>query len=149
VVHNLLKKTFGSTQNLENKGSEIFLPARSMVPKVVTGKILETLELAWFLGIGAPVPVLRLELGHHAKALFFQCFAGWPLLGTTLSICACWSNKKSVDTAQNIENKRPEIFLPRRSMVLKVVRGKILEKLELASFRAARGSVLAPRAGVR
>jgi hypothetical protein len=35
-------------QNLENKRSEISLPARSMVLKVVTGKILETLELAWF-----------------------------------------------------------------------------------------------------
>jgi hypothetical protein len=43
-------------------------------------------------------------------------------------------NKKSVDTAQNLENKRPEIFLPRRSMVLKVVRGKILETLELRSL---------------
>jgi hypothetical protein len=80
-----------------------------------------------------PVPVLRLELGHHAKALFFQCFAGWPLPGTTLSSCAYWSNKKSVDTAQNLENKRPKTFLPRRSMVLKVVRGKILETLELRS----------------
>jgi hypothetical protein len=30
-------------------------------------------------------------------------------------------------------------------MVLKIVRGKILETLELASFPAARGSVLAPR----
>ena len=51
---------------------------------------------------------------------------------------ACWSNKKSVDTAQNIENKRPEIFLPRRSMVLKVVRGKILETLELRSLDGSR-----------
>ena len=75
-MHNLLKKTFSSTQNLENKGVEIFLPARSMVLKVVTGKILETLELAWFLGIRRSVSVLRLELGYHAKALFFQCFAG-------------------------------------------------------------------------
>jgi hypothetical protein len=104
-----------------------------MVLKVVTGKILETLELAMVSGHRRSVSVLRLELGHHAKALFFQCFAGWPLLGTTLSICACWSNKKSVDTAQNLENKRPEIFLPARSMVLKVVRGKILETLELRS----------------
>jgi hypothetical protein len=50
---------------------------------------------------------------------------------------ACWSNKKSVDTAQNLENKRPEIFLPARSMVLKVVRGKILETLELRSPHAS------------
>ena len=40
------KKNLVSAQNLENKGSEFFLPARSMVLKVVTGKILETLELA-------------------------------------------------------------------------------------------------------
>ncbi len=42
-----LKKTLNSAQNLENKRSEIFLPARSMVLKEVRGKILETLELAW------------------------------------------------------------------------------------------------------
>jgi hypothetical protein len=41
----LSKKTLVSAQNIENKGSEFFLPARSMVLKVVTGKILETLEL--------------------------------------------------------------------------------------------------------
>ena len=34
-------------QNLENKGVEISLPPRSMVLKVVRGKILETWELAW------------------------------------------------------------------------------------------------------
>ena len=34
-------------QNLENKGSEFFLPPRSMVLKVVRGKILETLKLRW------------------------------------------------------------------------------------------------------
>jgi hypothetical protein len=33
------EKTLGSGQNLENKGPEIFLPPRSMVLKVVTGKI--------------------------------------------------------------------------------------------------------------
>jgi hypothetical protein len=33
------KKLSLFTQNLENKGSEIFLPSRSMVLKVVTGKI--------------------------------------------------------------------------------------------------------------
>jgi|SRR5580692_45272 hypothetical protein len=41
------------------------------------------------------------------------------------------SKKRSVLT-QNPENKGPEIFLPRRSMVLKVVRGKIFTTLELA-----------------
>ncbi len=35
------KKTLISAQNLENKGSEFFLPPRSMVLKVVTGKILK------------------------------------------------------------------------------------------------------------
>src|SRR5579863_9611706 len=56
-------------------------------------------------------------------------------------------SKKTLVSAQNIENKGPEIFLPPRSMVLKVVRGKILETLELASFPVARRFVLAPRAG--
>jgi len=41
-----LKKTLRLAQNLENKGPEIFPPPRSMVLKVVRGKILETLELA-------------------------------------------------------------------------------------------------------
>jgi hypothetical protein len=46
LVHKILqKKTLVSAQNPENKGSTFFLPARSMVLKVVTGKILETLEL--------------------------------------------------------------------------------------------------------
>ena len=40
-----LKKTLIFAQNLENKGPGFFLPPRSMVLKVVTGKILETLEL--------------------------------------------------------------------------------------------------------
>jgi len=40
------KKTLVFAQNLENKGSEFFRPARSMLLKVVRGKILETLELA-------------------------------------------------------------------------------------------------------
>jgi hypothetical protein len=41
-------------------------------------------------------------------------------------------NKRTLDPAQNIENKGQDIFLPPRSMVLKVVRGKILETLELS-----------------
>jgi hypothetical protein len=41
------------------------------------------------------------------------------------------TSKKSLDSAQNPENKGPEILRPPRSMVLKVVRGKILETLEL------------------
>jgi len=39
--------------------------------------------------------------------------------------------KKTLDSAQNLENKRPEIFLPSRSMVLKVVTGKIQKTLKL------------------
>ena len=58
-------------------------------------------------------------------------------------------SKKTLVFAQNLENKRSEIFRPARSMVLKVVRGKILETLELAGspngvqfrFGAAAGGV--------
>src|SRR5208282_6453347 len=39
------KKTLISSQNLENKEPEFFLPSRSMVLKVVTGKIFKTLQL--------------------------------------------------------------------------------------------------------
>jgi hypothetical protein len=44
------KKTLILAQNIENKGSEFFLPARSMVLKVVRGKIFKTLELACLSG---------------------------------------------------------------------------------------------------
>ena len=50
--------------------------------------------------------------------------------------------KKTLVFAQNLENKGPEIFRPARSMVLKVVRGKILETLELARFASRLRSVL-------
>jgi len=43
-----------------------------------------------------------------------------PILGQSVL-------KKTLDSAQNLENKRLGIFLPPRSMVLKVVAGKILE----------------------
>jgi hypothetical protein len=46
-------------------------------------------------------------------------------------------NKKTLDPSQNLENKGSEIFLPPRSMVLKVVRGKILETLELSRVSTA------------
>ena len=52
-------------------------------------------------------------------------------------------DKKTLVSAQNLENKGPEIFLPPRSMVLKVVRGKILETLELGCFPAAHRCALA------
>jgi hypothetical protein len=49
--------------------------------------------------------------------------------------------KKTLIFAQNLENKGPEIFPPARSMVLKVVRGKILVTLELRGSPTARGTV--------
>ena len=48
------KKTLSSAQNIENKGSEFFLPSRSMVLKVVTGKIFKTLGLSWSFDIRLP-----------------------------------------------------------------------------------------------
>src|SRR5580692_10074542 len=51
-------------------------------------------------------------------------------------------SKKTLVSAQNLENKRPKIFPPARSMVLKVVRGKILETLELWCSPTACGPVL-------
>ena len=64
-----------------------------------------------------------------------------PIFGATSP------SKKTLVFAQNLENKGPEIFLPPRSMVLKVVRGKILETLELRWFPAARSSVLGTALG--
>jgi hypothetical protein len=57
-----------------------------------------------------------------------------------------YSSKKIAVLAQNLENKGVKFFLPPRSMVLKVVRGKILETWELARFPLARGAVLERRA---
>jgi hypothetical protein len=39
------KKTLSFSQNIENKGMEFPLPPRSMVLKVVTGRILKTWKL--------------------------------------------------------------------------------------------------------
>jgi hypothetical protein len=90
--------------------------------------------------------MLRLEAGAGSKCFaFIKMGLGWPRFEPRRKPAV--HNKKTLVSAQNIENKGPESFLPPRSMVLKVVRGKILETLELASFPAARGSVLAPRAG--
>ena len=50
---------------------------------------------------------------------------------------ALYVQKKDLSCAQNLENKGPEIFLPPRSMVLKVVRGKIFKTWKLRSFSAA------------
>ena len=70
---------------------------------------------------------------------------GWPKVERVESLRSTF--KKTLIFLQNLENKGSEFFLPRRSMVLKVVRGKILETLELAWFPAARSSILAPGAG--
>ena len=113
-----------------------------MVLKVVKGKILETLELAsfsaacdWFLE-AARRSWRRLEV------LRFHQDGSW-LAQIRAAQKACGPQKKTLVSAQNIENKGPKIFLPPRSMVLKVVRGKILETLELAGFPAVCGSSLA------
>jgi hypothetical protein len=58
------------------------------------------------------------------------------------------AQKKTLDTAQNLENKQSVIFLPAKSMVLKVVTGKILETLELRPLSVACGSVLELQAGM-
>jgi hypothetical protein len=47
--------------------------------------------------------------------------------------------KKTLASPQNPENKRPGFLLPSRSMVLKVVRGKILETLGLGVVFFASG----------
>ena len=57
------------------------------------------------------------------------------LRGTTQRPWALIQIRNS-DSAQNLENKRPAIFRPPRSMVLKVVRGIILETLELRRLSA-------------
>jgi hypothetical protein len=71
--------------------------------------------------------------GHSLDSLI-----GGGQLASRLHIFWCRiSSKKSLVFTQNIENKRPEISLPPRSMVLKVVRDKILETLELRRVPAA------------
>ena len=55
-----LKKTLRFPQNLENKGLEFFCPARSMILKVVRGKILETLELHGLSTPGKPWSLRKL-----------------------------------------------------------------------------------------
>jgi hypothetical protein len=126
---NTPKKTLVFAQNLENKGLEIFPPPRSMVLKVVRGKILETLELWRFLSIRDPFRYCAGKLAFRPKYIYCQRVACYrpPNPPSDRPI------KKNLDTPQNIENKGPEISPTPRSMVLKVVRGKILESLELIS----------------
>jgi hypothetical protein len=63
-----------------------------------------------------------------------------------------WCNislKKTLILPKILENKGLDFFLPPRSMVLKVVRGKILETLELSSRPTARSSDLELPVGSR
>ena len=75
-------------------------------------------------------------------ALFLRRFAagnvsapGTPNLSLRTDSGARFASKKTLILRQNLENTGPEFFLPPRSMVLKVVRGKILETLELPRRR--------------
>jgi hypothetical protein len=77
----------------------------------------------------------RLEVVH-----FHQDGLGWPRFERCGESAV--HDKKTLVSSQNLENKRPYFFRPARSMVLKVVRGKILETLELACFHAARRCAL-------
>jgi hypothetical protein len=69
------KKTLIFSQNLENKGPEIFPPARSMVLKVVRGKILETLEL-WCspkaCGVVSELPMAGAAMRWLKNAIILQ-----------------------------------------------------------------------------
>jgi hypothetical protein len=133
-----LKKTLASPQNLENKRPGFFLPSRSMVLKVVRAKILETLGLGV---VFCAVSELRGELENHTNAFSFHHVAELSAGRNRSAAFSACTNEKTLDTAQNLENKQPGIFLPARSMVLKVVRGKILETLGLSCLSAACGSV--------
>ena len=84
---------------------------------------------------------MRARLGHPDWA-----GGRWSRLRCTL-FGAEYSSKKHSVLAQNLENKGVEFFLPPRSMVLKVVKGKILETWELTRFPLGRGAVLGRRAG--
>ena len=124
------KKTLASLQNIENKGPEIFLPPRSMVLKVVRGKILETLELAWFPPLAVRLLMAACSCWRMLEVLRFHQ-DGWLFPDWNPAEPLRLRRKKTLASLQNIENKGSEFFLPPRSMVLKVVRGKILETLKL------------------
>jgi hypothetical protein len=82
---------------------------------------------------GHPRSVLRIPpgAGTFKKSFCFKRFAWLVLHGAAYKPAPHIQIKKTLDTAQNPENKGPGIFLPPRSMVPKVVTGKILETLEL------------------
>jgi hypothetical protein len=76
------KKRSLLAQNLENKGLEFFLPSRSMVLKVVTGKIFKALELS-------RIPaVLLWSTGDLNGGLVFVVTVGFsPLEAPVMSGC--------------------------------------------------------------
>jgi hypothetical protein len=55
---------------------------------------------------------------------------------STTAVTSLEAQKKTLHFPQNLENKGLEFFVPSRSMVLKVVRGEILETLELRGLSA-------------
>jgi hypothetical protein len=86
-------------------------------------------------------------LQRHAVAIVGQDARATPAR-TAHILVQKKHEKKALIFAQNLESKGSEFFRPARSMVLKVVRGKILETLELPCSPTARGAVLElPMAG--
>jgi hypothetical protein len=70
VLRSSLKKTLGSSQNIENKRLEFFLPSRSMVLNVLTGKILKTCKLLVILGPhGSILELRKYKLGRASPQL--------------------------------------------------------------------------------
>jgi hypothetical protein len=78
VLHFPQKKTLNFPQNLENKELDFFSSCRSMVLKVVTGKILETLELRYSPAAYGSVP--EQQAGKKAFAFAAQDCRTQPLV---------------------------------------------------------------------
>ena len=95
----------------------------------------------WFSSHLELISVLRVELENRRNAISFHHVAESSARRNRSAALSACPNEKTLDTAQNLENKQPGIFLPARSMVLKVVRGKILETLGLSCLPAACGSL--------
>ena len=86
--------------------------------------------------------MLRVGAGARPKEFaFIKMSLGGPRLERRREPAA--HDKKTLVSSQNLENKGRKFFRPDRSMVLKVVRGKILETFKLACFPAARTFALA------
>ena len=74
MVQNFSQKNRSfSSKILENKGPDFFLPCRSMVLKVVTGKIFKTLGLARLSGLSRLRSGLQQSAGRR-----FSPSSGWP-----------------------------------------------------------------------